>query len=380
MASLDNKSFLQNIDLRSLAEMQETERAYLSLYASSQESLNRLEQRAERIRNLLSEEPDELAYFERNLSLIRTWLDENGYAKGFRGEGLCVFACEVLDYVRGIPLAVAPEKGAVQDTLRVGAAPYLRPLAELQDEYENFLVVAADNRATRIIQIASAKAETVDSVRGDIKNHVRKGGWSQQRYARRRDKELRHYAKEINNVLSTLVRNQAIERIVLLGSQETLNELEDVLTPEVAACVIGKESAQLQDAREDLVEEAYTLFFEEERDEEERLWQRIKAEYLSDGLAVTGASDVLDALKLGRVEEVLITRDVQIDGARCRSCENVFHGTPTSCLVCGAKDIFKIDLVNEFVRQAELTSAAVEFSDALDGLVREGNVAALLRY
>lgn len=365
------QTHLQNIDLRSFAELQEAERAYLSLYASSPDSLNLLNQRADHIRHLLNETPDELAYFERNLAVIRTWLEEHP----FTGAGLCVFACEMLDYVQGIALPVAPV-----DTLRVDAAPYIRPLAELQDEYENFLVVAADNEVTRIIQVTSARAATAERVRGDIKNHVRKGGWSQQRYERRRDKDLLHYAKEINDVLGDLVRKGNFQRIILLGSQETLTKLKEVLTTEVAERIVGQAPADLHEEEESLVTSAYELFFQEERDEEARLWERIQAEYLRDGLAAVGPAPVLDALHLGRVAEVLVTRDVQVEGTRCAACERVVAVTVAVCPLCGEEQVFPVDLVEELVRQAELTSATVEFSDPIGGLRGVGDVAALLRY
>ena len=375
---------LQGIDLRTFAELQEAERAYLSLYASSKASLNQLSQRAERIRNLLGDSPDELAYFERNLDLIRDWLDDNGYANDFPANGLCVFACELLDYVQGIALPVPPENAATHDTLRVGSSPYLRPLAELRDEYENFLVVVADNKSTRILQVASARAQTANSVRGNIKNHVRKGGWSQQRYERRRDKALHDYAKEINGLLGDLVRGGRFERIVLLGAQETLTELRDVLSTEIAERVIGQAGTNQQDDDDALLADAYALFFEEERDEEQRLWARIREQSLADGLAATGPAAVLDALKLGRAAEVLVTRDAELTGTQCQSCENVTvpgNGEqPDACPICESADVVPLDLVDELVRQAELTSASVEFSDEIGGLSSVGEVAATLRY
>lgn len=373
-AALDTQrgeTYLQSIDVRAFAELQEAERAYLSLYASSPESLNMLNQRAERIRQLLSDAPDELAYFERNLETIHDWLDDHG----FDGAGLCVFACELLDYVQGIALPVAPE-----DTLRVGAAPYIRPLVELQDEYENFLIVAADNEATRIIQVTSALAETADRVRGDIKNHVRKGGWSQQRYERRRDKELLHYAKEINEVLGDLVRTGKFERIVLLGSEETLAKLQDAFTPDVAERVVGASTADLHAEETTLIKSAYELFFAEEREEEERLWERIQAEYLSDGLAAVEPEEVLEALVMGRAAELLVTRDVELTGTRCAACERVTAAAVERCPHCDDEQVFPVDLVEELVRQAELTSAPVEFSDPIPGLTGVGDVAVLLRY
>lgn len=97
---------------------------------------------------------------------------------------------------------------------------------------------------------------------------------------------------------------------------------------------------------------------------------------------------MLDALKLGRVEEVLVTRDADIAGTQCQACENVTvpeaqfgdADQPARCPICDANEIVPIDLVNELVRRAELTSATVEFSDEIGGLSRVGGVAATLRY
>ncbi|MBX2999322.1 MAG: hypothetical protein KF893_12480 [Caldilineaceae bacterium] len=363
--------YLQGINLRAFSELEGAERAFASLYLSSPDAINTLPQREATIYELLADNAEETEHFTENMKLIHGWLAENP----FQSEGLCVFACWALDYVQGIPLSVS-----VPDLLRVGPALYLRPLAELQDEYENFVIVVADNRATRILEVTSAMAETAKKVRGDVTNAVRKGGWSQKRYARRRQKELLHYAKEINEVLSELIRKKKYNRIVLMGSMETLAELESVLDQPVAEKVIGKRTTDTAQGEADLIDEAYELFFAEERDEEIRLWDRIKDEYLSDGLAVVGAKDVLDALHLGRIEEIIVTRDAEIRGTRCRDCENIVHGTPEICVVCKSDSVFTVDLVDELVRRAELTSAAVEFTDPIEGLSKQGDVAALLRY
>ncbi|MCL4192470.1 MAG: hypothetical protein KJZ87_12120 [Thermoguttaceae bacterium] len=82
-----------------------------------------------------------------------------------------------LDFAEGYPLPVE-----VPTMLPIGPAPYLRPSAGLQDGHEAFVVVAADNRSTRIFMATSATVEEPEQVKRGVKNHVRKEGWSQQRY------------------------------------------------------------------------------------------------------------------------------------------------------------------------------------------------------
>jgi peptide subunit release factor 1 (eRF1) len=101
---------------------------------------------------------------------------------------------------------------------------------------------------------------------------------------------------------------------------------------------------------------------------------------MQNGRAATGPTDVLAALQQGRAEHLIVTRDAEITGTQCRECDHVVHGTLESCQQCGSGSVFQIGLVDEMARQAELTSATVEFSDPIGGLTRVGHVAAMLRY
>jgi peptide subunit release factor 1 (eRF1) len=132
--------------------------------------------------------------------------------------------------------------------------------------------------------------------------------------------------------------------------------------------------------REEIVEQAMDLLEEVEREEEEDLWQRVRSEILGGGLAVGGPKEVLNALREGRVETLLVDREVEIEGMRCRDCELLAHAKPKQCPSCKSTSVFHVDLVNELVELAEKTSAASRFTDPIDGLTELGGVAATLRY
>ena len=361
----------QDIDLRELSQLQGPERAFVSLYLADPDGLNSLKRREQRIRDLLADDPAELEHFDESMKLIRQTLDENPGPE----HGLCLFACWAQDYCKGFKLSVS-----TSDMLRVGPGPYIRPLAELQDEYEDFLIVAADNDDTHIWHVSSAVVREEGTVRGDIKNHVKKGGWSQKRYQRRRQNELLHYAKDIDERLSEIVQREGVERIVLLGSSETLQELDEHLSEPVRQRVVGQRAVDLHDPQDELVEEAFELYWQEERQSEEQLWDRIRNEGLGEGLAAMGPDEVLQAAMLGRVEKMIVTRDVKIRGTRCRDCENITTEEVDRCPTCGSESIFGEDLIDELARQLELTGAEADFVDELPGLTRVGHVAALLRY
>lgn len=363
---------LDSIDLRGLAELSAPERAFTSLYVSSPASLRQLAGKIERVRAFLGGEEAESEHFEESIKLVQAWLEENAPEEF---EGIAVFASWALDFVHGYVLPLQ-----VPDLLRVEASPYLRPLAELRDEYETFAVVAADNDATRIFVVTSAVVEEEERVNGGVKNHVKKGGWSQKRYSRRRENELLHYSKAVVERLQELDEEHELARIVLLGSTETIHEIRENLPKDLESRVAGEKAVDLHDGEEVLLDEAFEVFFGAEREAEQALWERIREQGLSEGLAVTGPTAVLSAVAVGKAEEILLDREAKISGTRCRECENVVHGTPATCQICGASSVFKVDLGDELVHLAETTGARVEFSDPLPGLDRAGGVAALLRY
>jgi len=388
------------INLRELAEVSGPDRAFLSLYLSRPESLERLEKRIKQTRSMLQDNGDELEHFDENIKMVREYLKKNPIESG----GLCIFACWALDFLKTWPIVIegvrgktghpgpsltkaiiaadsdAGTPGAGADLLVVDSSPYIRPLAELQDEYENFAVVIADNKVARIFMVMSASRESEEKIYGDIKNHVKKGGWSQQRYERRRDKQLLLYAKDIAEKLSELDKNENFRRVLLVGSRETISEIRKVLPDQIARKLIGEKAVDLGKRTRFVNQKIFELFFEEERRSENQLWERIKGEYLRKGLAVAGARDVLEAARRGRVEIAVITRDAQIEGLRCRECENLIAGLPETCPNCNSKSLFTVDMINEIVELLTMTGAKADFVDSIPGLAAVGDIAALLRY
>jgi len=358
------------IDLRELAEMTAAERAFLTVYLSGPQALKALDKRLQQAEALVRDHRDEAEHLAENVKRLRDWLENNPPKTG-----LALFVCWALDFLLAVPLD-AP----VRDEVIVDSSPYIRPLAELQDEYETFAVVAADNKRTAIYLVTAATAEAPEQVKGNIKNHVRKGGWSQQRYERRRDKQLLHYAKEIAERLAELDRSEPFDRIVMVGSKETLGEIRNVLPAHLARQVIGEQSLDLKADRDSIDEQIFELFFAAEREAEKQLWERIRGEHLRGGLGAVGAADVLAAAQAGRVEKMVVARNLQIEGVRCRECETLSLGKPDVCPKCGADSLFAVGVVNEIVELLARTGAEADFVDPLPGLSEVGGIAALLRY
>jgi len=359
------------IDLKRLSKMSSHDRSFLSIYLSSPASLRRIEKRIEKIRRLLKDNQDESEHFEENMKLVNDYLDKYPYKSG----SLCLFCCWLLDYFEAYPLNVP-----IEDMVCVDSSPYIRPLAELKDEYENFAVVVADNEVARIFLVASGRTDSEQKIRGNIKNHVKVGGWSQQRYERRRDKELQHYAKEIVENLAQLNEREEFRRIILVGGKEVIGEIRKVLPDRLVRQIVGEKAVDLRKGKDYVDREIFDLFVAEERKSERDLWEEIKNHYMRGEPAVIGVQDVLYASKTGRVEKAIVNRNAKFGGVRCRDCEGLFSDRPGKCPDCGSSSLYGVDLINEIVELLAVTGAEIDFVDEIQELKDVGNIAALLRY
>lgn len=359
-----------DLDLKHLADLEAPERAFLTLYLAGPESVKSLDQTFRSIRALLADHEAETEHFEQNVALLEPLLAD----ASFESPSTVFFVCWALDVAKAFPLTVA-----APDKVWMGDAPYIRPLAELQDEYEDFAVAVVNNSEARVFLVRAAVVGDGSRVRGDVKNAVKKGGWSQKRYARRREKELDHYAAEVADVLKRLHDDEGFARLVLLGTQEAMQAVEANLPTVLAQKLVGERAVDVRD-EEAVLREAFAVYFEGERASEQALWERIREGYLTGGLAVVGAQRTLEAAQNARVEVALVARDFDAKGTKCRACEHTVFGTPTSCQHCGSTDLFEVDYVNALTEALAQTGAEADFVDPFDALAQVGHVGALLRF
>ena len=358
--------------LRALSDLAGPERAFLTVYLDGDDERSVLDERLSRVRSLLADQPEETEHFEQSLALAEKLLDAHPAPEG---GAVVAFAGWAADLAKAYAL---PEP--VGTRVWMGDAPYVRPAYELLEEHETFAVAVVDNTSARIFFVAPGEVDEEGRVRGDVKNRVKKGGWSQKRYARRREKQIEQYAAEVAADLQALDQERPFARLVLLGSDEPVRAVRDALPTALADKLVGTRAVSADASEDALLDAAAEVAEAGERQDEEDLWTAIREQGVGPGLAAFGATAVLDALRQARVEAVLVDREAEIAGTKCRDCEHVAHGTPTTCGVCGSRDVFRVDLVEAMTEQAVRTGAEVDFTDPFDALVDAGGVAALLRY
>ena len=86
-----------------------------------------------------------------NIKMLEETLDKNIKDEN---SDIAAFCCWAMDYCEFYSL---PFKTSY-NLFKVDSSPFIRPLAELNDEYESCAIVISDNRATKIFMLSSEKS------------------------------------------------------------------------------------------------------------------------------------------------------------------------------------------------------------------------------
>ena len=360
---LDN---LGKIDLRELSNIydEESRNVFISLYLNVEEIDKKfIEKRVNACNAVLKDE-----IVKENFNKTMEWI--NDYLKEGREseqKGLIIFASYIknifIDYKLNIPL---------KNLLVVDSSPYIKPIAELKDEYVEYGLVLLDNNKARIYSIYGANIENEKRIAEHVLNKHRKGGWSQARFQRIRKEEIKHFLKKVAEDMDRL---DNAKYIILAGPGEAKKWLVDYLPDELKKKIITTVDVDMDIKPIRISKEIIER--EEEKEIEEEL-ESLEEEILKNGLAVSGIEDTIKALKNGEVEELFIKSGLKMRGWKCEKCQIFGIGELNKCPYCGG-DTTSIDVIEEMVEEAEKKDVKVEFAD--DPIISKlGGAAAFLRY
>jgi peptide chain release factor subunit 1 len=290
---------------------------------------------------------------ETDVERIMSWLEREARPQA---NGIAIFACAVAGFFEGVQLEVPIERNEVF----VGRAPHLYPLAGVAHRYRRHAAVVLDTHSARIFVLALGEVTREAVIESESLSRTDAGGWSQARYQRHVEELQRHHVREVVETLERLVREEAVERIVVAANDVALPLLRAELPKTLAARVVEVGQLDVHSSRDQILRSAIdAAHAEEARDDAERV-RRLLDAYRAGGLGVIGTDPTLRALAHGQVHELLIAADPAPlktrDGRRAA------------------------EVADELVGGARRTDARVTFIEDPSLLAEAGGVGALLRF
>jgi peptide subunit release factor 1 (eRF1) len=295
-------------------------------------------------------------------------------------QGFALFACGPIGLFEAVPLPFV-----YRSRLAVDAAPLVRELASVEDEFGRLLTVVLDRTAARFFEVTAYQAVELPGLRADSTRGKRfRGddngppGWGEHTYNNRIRTEKQRHFEAIARELFAIDRRRPAHGIVLAGTGTEAAAVEPFLHNYLVERVLGTARINPKEATPALVHGA-TLVVREawERDSERHLVREMQ-EALGSGWSVNGMTPTLRALSRGQVRALLVHADAGEPGFRCsrsgrlaigeRDCRG--EGDPISVL-----DVVD-DAIEEALRQGVDVNVVYEpeARGAIEGL------AGLLRF
>lgn len=282
---------------------------------------------------------------------------------------------------------------------------YLEPLEEMARERDIYALLVLDRGGGAAALLKGANYSIVAKVSSDVPPKVSAGGWSQRRYERIREEKVREFFRKLGDRANSsfLPHYDELKGVVIGGPGDARDlfasgdYLDYRLKQKVMAILPtsynGEQGIRELMGRAESVLKDVT-FLQEKRAVDEALAILAK----DPGLLAYGLKDVVEALKGGAAEKVIMLGDldvVQITIA-CRRCgftmDEVVKSEAAgsldlgSCPECGSTsfDVEEKDAMDHIASLAESISATVmiissetEWGEQLRAL---GGIVAILRY
>ncbi|MHB8120082.1 MAG: baeRF10 domain-containing protein [Methanothrix sp.] len=359
---------ISDIDLRALAETEDEQDAFLSIYLTTINRDDNLLVQS-KLKAMKSALPKDLQdAFLKTIQMIEPLLA----AEVIRGEkGRVIFASAARDFLQVFRLSVSLEPMVVLDS-----SPFLLPLARLKDDYQDYALLLLDSQEARLFVIRSDILEEKRKVSIDLMNKHKKGGWSQMRYNRLRSGAIKSFLIAVVEDLQGRLDLGEIKGLVVAGPGEAKGQLVEMLPIDWKDKLLGVVDISMQTPAGDLVKLGSQVA-RDERSVQLHLAERLKEAVLKGGAAAYGLAEVGRALEEGRVNHLLLSSSFALPQMICKKCHFV-HQEGETCPTCGGQ--MQAMSQERLYEQAERTGAEAVLLEGDDFLEAMGGVGALLRY
>ncbi len=301
---------------------------------------------------------------------IRRWVRGEFERHDVRGLGLFASRGEIFDEVQ---VAIG-----VRNTARVNTSPYVVPLEVLLGRHHHIALVIIERDWAHNYRYRLGRIEQYQDLASDVHRKHDQGGWSQARFQRGIDEEVRQHMKEAADILLRAHEEDPFDALVVGGPHVQALDFIRTLHPYLRDLVHGEpRSVELNATKDEirgLLQEVEQELVSARRN---KLLQRLFAGQGAGEKAAYGLRSVIDAVNRKAVEILFVVEGAGEPGFRSAAGALALHEDDARAF--GAPVERVDDLIDEIIEEAVRGGAHIEmFRDAvrLDGKP----VAALLRF
>jgi peptide chain release factor subunit 1 len=268
---------------------------------------------------------------------------------------------------------------SVPDRVRVGREFHLAPLVPLVGRGEGAIVAFVARQRGQLFRLRAGRLDEILDRTDDVPGRHEQGGWSQARFQRHIEKLVAEHLKEVAEELDRRVRRMRSPKVIVVSSEETRSEFEELVSSATKSALVGWTSADAHASAQKLLELTSPILDAARAKEEAALIDRWREEAGRGGRAAAGWADVLEAASDARVEVLLYEEGTDHEAWQCPACGRL-SVTGGQCPLDGTETDRRDDGLDLTEHQTVAHGGTVWAVTAHEDLGPAEGVGALLRY
>lgn len=196
------------------------------------------------------------------------------------------------------------------DWFTVTALPNIYHLVELKDNYHRYVLLIAYEESVKILEVNLGEvSEQLWLLRPELRQRVGRE-WTKEHYQSQVRVQTERMIKETIEMLEQLMSAGGHTHLILAGNPQVTSRVRKALPKPLAAKLMDSVVASSRDNVSEVVAATLSTFIEQEEQESLAVVERLQQEVFTNGLAVTGPEDCLQAIQQGQADILVIARGI----------------------------------------------------------------------
>jgi peptide chain release factor subunit 1 len=209
---------------------------------------------------------------------------------------------------------------SVPDKVHVGREFHVAPLVPLVGRGEGAIVAVVSRERGDLLRLSSGRLGEIADRTVDVPGQHDQGGWSQSRFQRHIEKLVGEHLREVAEELDRRVRGMSSPKVIVVCSDDTRAEFEELLSKETQGAIVGWSNAEAHASPADLLALASPILEKARARDEGEVVERWREEAGRGGRAASGWSETLEAASDERIDVLLYAENVDREAWQCPAC------------------------------------------------------------
>jgi peptide subunit release factor 1 (eRF1) len=308
------------------------------------------------------------------LAAVERWLDDE-FDESNKGVALFIPLAggDVAGYQVPVPMA---------NRFEIGTRPLVGPLAEILRTHARYGIALVNGEKLRVMSVFLRRVldeKVVTKEAYPTARDVQAGGWASPGFQSFKEEERKGFLKEFGREVGEFHDRRHPDHWVLLGTDENVKHFEEHLPRAVAERVVHRAHAAMHATVSELLDRLAPVIESSTLQARAQAVDLVRDRVKQNHFAAAGPAAALEQLQEGKVDRLILARNLEMRGSRCMKCGFYLANGDRACPYCGGELRNGVDLVESMIRLAEQQEVGLDFVDPEPMRELQG-VGALLKF